>query len=97
MQILIHPQIEWRSTIAHAYISDVLAPPTSLDRRGVIQKTVLVMNSYCEVEEREAEATLPIFDEYGFLVPRGDQDGLESRSHEYRCVRFLSIDFFPVR
>lgn len=24
------------------------------------------------------------FDEYGFLIPREDQDNLESRSHQYR-------------
>lgn len=30
------------------------------------------------------ESVLPEFDEYGFLIPRDDQDCLESRSHEYR-------------
>ena len=34
----------------------------------------------------EGGKTLPIFDEYGFVIPREDQDGLESRSHEYRCL-----------
>ena len=61
---------------------------THLDRRGLVQKTT--MN--CEAEKREADAlaTLPTFDEYGFLVPREDQDGLESRSHDYRC---FSVEF----
>ena len=32
----------------------------------------------------EGDRTLPNFDEYGFAIPREDQDDLESRSHEYR-------------
>lgn len=31
----------------------------------------------------DGERTLTNFDEYGFLIPTEDQNGLESRSHDY--------------
>ena len=82
--------------IAHAYsYTYSLAPPILIG--GVSFKNLRMISASAS---GECETTLPDFDfdEYGFLIPRGDQDGLESRSHEYRCDQCFVLKLWsPVR
>lgn len=61
-----------------------IAPPTriSLKKAGCqhIQMSIVPHVPACTGREMDAVS----FDEYGFLISREDQDGMESRSHDYR-------------
>lgn len=60
---------------------DILAPPTTTIQ---VQGGVSTHSNKQMLETGEVSAGSMNFDKYGFLISREDQDGLESRSHDYR-------------